>query len=138
RAGDRDDGLAEIEEGTRGQRLGAYLEERGAAVEDGARDIRRLPSRRRGRLGVHDRLQGRKGDQADSARSVFFCCGMNRSMNAVPGRPAWKSGSPRIRRCSGTDVWMPSMTVISSVRRIRAIASCRSRPWTMIFAIIES
>ena len=44
----------------------------------------------------------------------------------------------RILRCSGTDVLMPSITVISSVRRIRAIASWRSRPWTMIFAIRES
>ena len=35
-------------------------------------------------------------------------------------------------------VLIPSITVISSVRRIRAIASCRSRPWTMILAIIES
>ena len=59
-------------------------------------------------------------------------------MKDVLRRPAMKSGSPRIFRCSGIDVLMPSMTVISSVRRIRAIASWRSRPWTMILAIIES
>ena len=59
-------------------------------------------------------------------------------MNDVPSRPAMKSGSARIFRCSGIDVLMPSMTVISSVRRMRAIASWRSRPWTMILAIIES
>jgi hypothetical protein len=35
-------------------------------------------------------------------------------------------------------VLIPSMTVISSVRFMRAIASGRSRPWVMIFAIIES
>ena len=51
---------------------------------------------------------------------------------------ATKSGSARIRRCSGMEVLIPSMTVISSVRRIRAMASCRSRPCTMILAIIES
>jgi len=56
----------------------------------------------------------------------------------VLNRPAAKSASARIFRCSGTVVLMPSTTVISSVRRMRAIASCRSRPWTMILAIIES
>ena len=59
-------------------------------------------------------------------------------MKAVLRRPATKSGSARILRCSGIEVLMPSMTVISSVRRMRAIASCRSRPCTMILAIIES
>ena len=33
---------------------------------------------------------------------------------------------------------MPSMTVMSSVRFMRAIASWRSRPCVMILAIIES
>ena len=61
-----------------------------------------------------------------------------RSMNDVLSLPATNSGSFRIRRCSGIVVLMPSMTVISSVRRMRAIASWRSRPWTMILAIIES
>ena len=63
---------------------------------------------------------------------------MKRSMKAVLMRPAWKSGSFMIFRCSGAEVLIPSMTVISSVRRMRAIASRRSRPCTMIFAIIES
>ena len=35
-------------------------------------------------------------------------------------------------------VLMPSMVVISSVRFMRAIASARSRPWTINLAIIES
>ena len=45
---------------------------------------------------------------------------------------------PTIRRCIGMFVLMPSITVISSVRFMRATASCRSRPCTMILAIIES
>src|SRR5262249_44276719 len=61
-----------------------------------------------------------------------------RSMNDVLSLPATNSGSFRIRRCSGIVVLIPSITVISSVRFMRAIASCRSRPWTMIFAISES
>ena len=44
-------------------------------------------------------------------------------MNEVLSWPAWKSGSLRIFRWSGTVVLIPSMTVISSVRRMRAIAS---------------
>ena len=63
---------------------------------------------------------------------------MKRFMKAVLRRPAAKSCSARIRRCSGTFVLIPSMTVISSVRRIRAIASWRSRPYAITLAIIES
>jgi len=44
-------------------------------------------------------------------------------MNEVLKWPAIKSGSCRIRRCSGIVVLIPSMVVISRVRRIRAIAS---------------
>src|SRR5262249_60765802 len=61
-----------------------------------------------------------------------------RSMNDVLSLPATNSGSFRMRRCSGTVVLIPSMTLISSVRFIRAIASCRSRPWTITFAMRES
>ena len=65
-----------------------------------------------------------RSDGLGEAAAPFLGFGMKRSMNAG-AEPAgdWKSGSLRILRCSGIDVLMPSMTVISSVRRMRAIAS---------------
>ena len=89
-------------------------------------------------VGIEDGVE-RREDYAVSASLPDLAGGvMNRSMKPVLSRPATKSCSAMIRRCSGTEVLMPSITVISSVRRMRAIASWRSRPWTMIFAIIES
>ena len=80
-----------------------------------------------------------KDDSAASVkRAAVRVRARNCSMNAVLSLPATKSGSLRIFRCSGIDVLIPSITVISSVRRMREIASWRSRPCTMIFAIIES
>jgi len=54
-------------------------------------------------------------------------------MKPVSRRPAWKSGSSRMRRCSGMLVLMPSTTDICRQRRMRAIASGRSRPWVISF-----
>ena len=59
-------------------------------------------------------------------------------MKCVLSRPATKSGSFSTFRCSGMEVLIPSTTDISRVRFMRAMASCRSRPCTMILAIIES
>ena len=42
-------------------------------------------------------------------------------MKDVLSRPDTKSGSLRMRKCSGIEVLIPSTTVISSARRIRAI-----------------
>ena len=50
----------------------------------------------------------------------------------------WKSGSLRMRLCSGMVVLMPSITYSSRARRMRAMDSCRSRPCVMTLAIIES
>src|SRR5437870_4924629 len=61
-----------------------------------------------------------------------------RSRKAVEKRPFWKSGSSRMRRCSGIVVLIPSITHSSNARRIRARASSRVRPWTISFAINES
>ena len=126
-----------------------------AAVETRRARGRAAPSpRARGDVDVEDGVQSgtanrhglRSGSRlaiSDRSRPALRgrCFGlraMKRSMNAVLSLPATKSGSVRILRCSGIVVLMPSMTVISSVRRMRAIASWRSRPWTMILAIIES
>ena len=105
----------------------------------------RLATSQPARLGGIDVENGVKSNRTDvlraytaSASGPDFAFGTKRSMNAVPSRPATKSGSARILRCRGTVVLMPSMTVISSVRRMRAIASCRSRPWAMILASSES
>ena len=48
----------------------------------------------------------------------------NRCRSARPG----SSGSSRMRRCSGMVVLMPSTTITSSERLMRAIASARVRP----------
>ena len=141
----RDDRVAEVEE-----RAGRRAAWRGAECSVAppsrkrAREIERRPAGARRRVDVEDRVQSGNRSVDDRLRALrqrpggSWLLGMNRSMNAVLSRPAWKSGSLRIFRCSGTVVLMPSMTVISSVRRMRAIASCRSRPCTMILAIIES
>ena len=118
-----DDAVAEIEKGAGRELLGANLETSGSAIQKGTSQVRRAPPGAMCDVDVNDGVERREGDQAVSARLVFFGCGMNRSMKAVLKRPAWKSGSFRIFKCNGTDVRMPSMTVMSSVRLIRAIAS---------------
>ena len=56
-------------------------------------------------------------------------------MNRVSTRPAWKSGSSMIRRCSGMLVLMPSTTITSRQRRMRAIDLRRGRgPYVMSLA----
>ena len=55
-------------------------------------------------------------------------------MKRVSMRPAWKSGSSMMRRCSGMLVLMPSTTITSRQRRMRAIASSRSRPYVISLA----
>jgi hypothetical protein len=59
-------------------------------------------------------------------------------MKRVENRPAANSGSRRMRRWSGIDVWMPSTTKKSSARDMRAMASSRVRSWTISLATSES
>ena len=53
-------------------------------------------------------------------------------------RPSTNAGSPRTFRWKGIVVFTPSTIVSSRARRMRAMASDRSRPWTMILAMSES
>src|ERR1700676_928220 len=48
---------------------------------------------------------------------------MKRSINFVSNFPAMKSGSERMRWCSGIEAWMPCTMNISRARFIRAILS---------------
>ena len=59
-------------------------------------------------------------------------------MKRVEKLPAMKSGSRRMRWCSGIEVWMPSTTKKSSARRMRAMASSRLRSCTISLASSES
>ena len=103
--------------------LRPQLQEPRATCEERLGKVDCPPAGLRGDIGIDNGLKGREVRQCRpvSANSLGF--GANRSMNPVLRRPARKSASLRIFRCSGTEVLMPSMTVISSVRRIRAIAS---------------
>src|SRR5262249_34541680 len=113
------------------------LQEPRAAGQIRGGEIRKRPARAAGRLLVQD---GAKRADHTASASGWRGSGRprKRSTNEVLTLPAAKSGSFRIRRWRGIVVLIPSMTVISSVRRMRAMASWRSRPWTMILAIIES
>jgi hypothetical protein len=84
------------------------------------------------RAAVGDGVNGRESKSQPEAVAA------KRSMKWVESLPAMKSGSSRIRRCSGIVVLMPSTTKKSSARRPRPIASSRSRPQTMSLAISES
>src|SRR5204863_5101958 len=112
--------------------LGANLNEARASGETGGGHSRHGEARPRDEVGVNDGVERRKRQTA-SAR--FFCSpgfspvfGAKRSMKPVLSRPARKSASLRIFKCIGIVVLTPSTTDISSARRIRTIASCRSRP----------
>ena len=58
----------------------------------------------------------------------FTFTAVSRSRKWVSNLPAMKSGSARIRLCSGMVVLIPSTTNPSSAPCIRAMASARSRP----------
>src|ERR1019366_1290374 len=117
--------------------LRAHLQERRAAGETRRREIDERPPRGGGDLGVNDGVERREDHTASASRPARGRARKG-SMNDGLSLPGMNSGSARMRRGMGMLVLMPSMTVISSVRFMRAIASCRSRPWTMILAIIES
>src|SRR6185295_19019945 len=134
------DGGRRVEQLGPGHRLGSKLEKPCAAVEERVGQIEELPAGSRRGIGVDDGAQRVRSRYTASARRPPLVLGRarKRSMNEVLSLPATNSGSASTRRCSGIVVLIPSTTVISSVRFIRAIASARSRPWTMILAIIES
>src|SRR5579862_3528093 len=70
---------------------------------------------------------------------VYFAeTAIERSIKCVSNFPAAKSGSARMRLCSGIVVFTPSTTKPPSAPCMRAMASERSRPCAMIFAISES
>ena len=123
---ERHERIAQREEGSGRKWLGAKLNERCAPIEERAGKIGGRPSRPGRRVDVDYRVQRATGQPAyalSASDPVAFGARAKRSMNAVLSFPATKSGSAMIFRCSGTVVLMPSMTVISSVRRILAIAS---------------
>src|SRR4029450_1384241 len=130
--------VCEIEKDRRTELFRAELNESGATVEEGTRKIDRRPSGSRRQADVHKCVEATRSYALSARELVAFVDGAKRSMNDVLSFPAMKSGSLMIFSCIGTVVLIPSTTVISSVRRIRAIASCRSRPCTMLLAIIES
>ena len=125
----RDERIGELEECVRVERFRAKLQHTRAAGEKRARNVQRMQARPARRIDIDDGVQAVTTNHkpptgyAVSASLVSFGAAANRSMKAVLSRPAMKSGSLMILSCSGTVVLMPSMTVISSVRRIRAIAS---------------
>lgn len=99
-----DDGVAEVEEPVGGETLGPKLKTPRAAVQERAGQRGGFPASACGGLDIDNGVKPGNRDQAVSARSVFFCRGMKRSMNEVLSRPAWKSASLKILRCSGTEV----------------------------------
>jgi len=99
----------------------ADLNPGGAAIQEGAREIGRRPAGALSRIDIQDGVEG--GYDASASDPVALGAGANRAMNEVFTFPAAKSGSLMIFNCSDTVVLMPSTTVISSVRRMRAIAS---------------
>src|SRR2546422_2173476 len=74
---------------------------------------------------------------APSVRSGVFV-GSHRPTNPVSYRPATKSGWNSAARWKGSDVGMPATLISSNARRIRPIASSRSRPYAITFASRES
>jgi len=122
-AGHRNDRIGDVERPLQRTRFGSKLKARRAAVENGAREIQNSPAMRGGDFNVEDRVEPGQRHTASRRRSPFRAGDWNRSMNDVLRFPAWKSGSARILRCMGIVVLMPSITVISRVRRMRAIAS---------------
>src|SRR5262249_47579449 len=89
--------------------------------------------RQEGREGGQERNEGGEEEveaapRPQEAAGAAFFWGRNRSRKRVSNLPARKSGSSRMRRCSGMFVLIPSTTMTSSERRMRAMASARSRP----------
>ena len=84
---------------------------------------------------IKNRVEGWKKQR----HPVYFAeTATERSMKCVSNFPAAKSGSARIRLCNGIVVFTPSTTKPPSAPCMRAIASERSRPCAMIFAMSES
>ena len=79
--------------------------------------------------GIDDRVEegvGRKNAAAlrrMAFRQIAAVRFKKRSMKPVSSLPAMKSGSSMIWRWSGMEVLMPSTTMVSRARRMRAIAS---------------
>jgi hypothetical protein len=86
--GSGNDRVTQFEESIGGKCLRPQLNGPGATVQKSARQIDGLPARPRRDVDVDDSLERGKEDQAVSARLLFFCCGMNRSMKDVLSRPA--------------------------------------------------
>jgi hypothetical protein len=59
-----------------------------ATFQECARHVHGLPAGPRRDIDVDDGVERGKETQAVSARLLFFCCGMNRSMKDVLSRPA--------------------------------------------------
>ena len=82
--------------------LGSNLHQRRPRGQERTPEIEWRPSSALGSVDIEDRVKRPvpsevEGRQAVSARLDFFCFGMKRSMKPVLKRPAWKSGSARIR-----------------------------------------
>ena len=127
RSSQLDDPIAHCQIFAAAQPLRPDLEKSCAASQARPREVGHAPTRGLGRISVKDGVQAGKvpisNAQTASASFPWPLVLLNRSMNDVLSLPAMKSGSCRMRRCSGMVVLTPSMTAMSSVRRIRAIAS---------------
>ena len=121
RLGDPHHRVAQVEKVCGRKLFGADLNPGGATIQEGAREIGGRPAGALSRIDIQDGVEG--GYDASASDPVALGAGANRSMNEVFTFPAAKSGSLMIFNCSDTVVLMPSTTVISSVRRMRAIAS---------------
>ena len=116
--------LRQGKERTRGARLLAQLDHLGAAVERAREDgVEIAPARDRA-----------VEDDVEAGRRHFRRSGAS----ALVKRPSMNAGCASTRCRNGIVVLTPSTTVSPSARRIRASASARSSPRTMIFAISES
>src|SRR5262245_26668284 len=105
----RHGGSGKLEERGAGKMLRANLQEARAAAQARAGEIDCRPASRISRICIDDDVERLESDagQTASARRPPPGRDWKRSMNDVLRRPAWKSGSARIRRCIGIVVLMP-------------------------------
>ena len=132
--------LCEIEERPARQLLGSQLDEQDAGAEPVLKDLACVQSARRADVDVENRVEPRWSLGALSQRLALTGLllrhvAFHEARAEAGGDEVGVVQNLQVKRNRRLD---PSTTVISSVRFIRAMASERSRPYVMIFAMSES